>query len=62
MEITESFSSESHFMNKFMSFCSLEIMDTPEPGVSDLVRMLIFTVDVKNLAEKTLGTKSETVN
>ena len=62
IEIPESFSAESRFMNKFMNFCSLEIMETPEPGISDLVRMLSFTEDVKNLAQKTLGTKSETVN
>ena len=61
MEIPETFAPEARFINKFMNFCSLEIMDTPEPGSSDLVRMLNFTEDVKNLAEKTLGTKSETV-
>ena len=62
MEIPESFLTESRFMNKFMNFCSLEIMDTPEPKPSDLLRMLIFTDNVKKLAEKTLGTKSEAVN
>ena len=62
MEIPETFAPEARFINKFMNFCSLEIMDTPEPKPSDLVRMLSFTEDVKNLADKTLGTKSETVN
>jgi len=62
MEIPETFAPEARFINRFMTFCSLEIMDTPEPKQSDLVRMLSFTEDVKNLADKTLGTKSETVN
>ena len=61
MEIPESFAAESGFMNKFMNFCSVEVLETPEPGISDLVRILSFTEDLKNLAEKTLGTKSETV-
>jgi len=62
MEIPETFSAEVRFINKFMNFCSLEIMETPEPEIPDLVRMLGFTDDVKNLAVKTLGTTSETVN
>ena len=62
MEIPETFATEARYINKFMNFCSLDIVDTTEPKPSDLVRMLSFTEDVKNLAEKTLGTKSETVN
>ena len=62
VEIPESFAAESRFMNRFMNFCSLEVLETPEPGNSDLVRMLSFTDDVKNLAENILGKKGEFVN
>ncbi len=61
VEIPESFGAESRFMNKFMNFCSLEVMETPEPKTSDLVRMLSFTEDVKNFTEENLGVKSENV-
>jgi len=55
VEVPESFGAESRFMNKFMNFCSLEVMETPEPKVSDLVRMLSFTEDVKSFTEENLG-------
>lgn len=61
VEVPESFGAESRFMNKFMNFCSLEVMETPEPKTSDLVRMLSFTEDVKNFTEENLGVKSENV-
>lgn len=44
-----------------MNFCSLEVLDTPEPGISDLVRMLSFTGDIKNFAEEILGAPTENV-
>ena len=59
MEVPESFILESRFVNKFMNFCSLDIMETPEPSNSDLVRMLSFTDDVKNFSEEILGVKKE---
>lgn len=52
IEIPESFTLESRFINKFMNFCSLEILETIEPTRSDLVRMLSFTSDIKEFCEK----------
>ena len=59
IEIPENFAPEARFINKFMNFCSLEIMDMPEPGISDLVRMLSFTEDIKNFAEEILGVQAK---
>ncbi|MBN2636015.1 MAG: hypothetical protein JXR61_07080 [Prolixibacteraceae bacterium] len=61
VEIPESFKTESRFINKFMNFCSLEILETPEPDDSDIVRMLRFTDDIKHFAEEILGTTIESV-
>ncbi|MCG6190354.1 MULTISPECIES: hypothetical protein [Maribellus] len=61
VEVPDTFSAEARFINKFMNFCSLEVLDTPEPGASDLVRMLSFTEDVKNFTEQILGVKAENV-
>lgn len=52
--VPEGFTAESRFINKFMNFCSLEIMDMPAPGDSDLVRMLSFTEDVKSFSVEIL--------
>ncbi len=61
IEIPESFFGEARFMNKFMNFCSLEIMDTPEPGTEDLARMIEFTRNVKEFAERMLGSEAKAV-
>jgi hypothetical protein len=61
IEVPGSFAVESRFINKFMNFCSLEVLDTPEPGVSDLVRMLSFTEDIKIFTEEILGVHAENV-
>ncbi len=61
MEVPDSFTAEARFINKFMNFCSLEVLETPEPRVSDLVRMLSFTEDVKNFCERNLGADVEKI-
>ena len=61
IKVPESFKSEVRFMNKFMNFCSLEVLDTPEPATSDLVRMLSFTEDIKKFAEEILDVQAENV-
>ena len=61
IEVPGAFTVESRFINKFMNFCSLEVLDTPEPSVSDLVRMLSFTADIKNFTEEILGVHTENV-
>lgn len=62
VEIPESFTAESRFMNKFMNFCSLEVLETPEPSDPDMLRMLSFTNEVKHFTEETLGTIIKSVN
>ena len=61
IEIPETFPVESRFINKFMNFCSLEVLETPEPSNSDLVRMLSFTDDVRVFVEDFLGVKAANV-
>jgi len=58
VEVPESFFIESRFLNKFMNFCSLEVLETPEPSNSDLVRMLSFTNDVGLFIDDFLGVKA----
>lgn len=59
IEIPDTFSAESRFINKFMNFCSLEVLETPEPNDSDLVRMLSFTEEIKNFTEENLGVQAQ---
>lgn len=59
VEVPETFFGEARFMNKFMNFCSLDIMETPEPDSSALERMLSFTVDVKGFSEEILQVQQE---
>lgn len=61
VDTPENFAAESRFMNKFMNFCSLEVLETPEPSNSDLVRMLSFTDDVRIFADEFLGVEAENV-
>lgn len=61
IEIPESFPAESRFINKFMNFCSLEVLETPEPSESDLSRMLSFTENIKIFTEEKLGVEAENV-
>jgi len=59
IQVPDSFSVESRFMNKFMNFCSLEVLETPEPSDSDLVRMLSFMDDIRNFITQNLGVETE---
>ena len=61
VEVPEAFSVESRFINKFMNFCSLEVLETPEPKDADLVRMLSFIVDIKSFSERLLDVQAENV-
>lgn len=61
IEVPETFFAEARFINKFMNFCSLDIMETPEPNTSALVRMLSFTEDVKIFTENILDVQPEKV-
>lgn len=61
IEVPEIFFTEARFINKFMNFCSLEILETPEPNTSALVRMLSFTEDIKIFAENILDVQPEKV-
>lgn len=59
IQVPNGFSVESRFMNKFMNFCSLEVLETPEPNNSDLVRMLSFMDDIRNFTIENLGVETE---
>jgi len=59
IQVPDGFSIESRFMNKFMNFCSLEVLETPEPNNSELVRMLSFMDDIRNFTTENLGVESE---
>ena len=52
VEVPESFTAESRFMNRFMNFCSLDVCDVKEPENSDLVRMLSFMGNIRDFAEE----------
>ncbi|WP_297087325.1 HEPN domain-containing protein [uncultured Draconibacterium sp.] len=47
MEIPEEFHAEARFINRFMNFCSLEVLETKEPTREELARMLDFTAALK---------------
>jgi len=61
IEVPDSFLVEARFINKFMNFCSLEVLETPEPKNSDLVKMLSFTEVVKIFIEENLGVQAENI-
>ncbi|MCY1723412.1 hypothetical protein OU798_23880 [Prolixibacteraceae bacterium Z1-6] len=54
MDIPEIFHVEARFINSFMNFCSLEVLETKDPSRSDLVRMLGFTDELKRFCEERL--------
>lgn len=61
IELPEGFPAEARFINRFMNFCSLEVLETPEPGKADLERMLSFTEDLTNFTNEILGVQAEQV-
>jgi len=54
MEIPEEFHVEARFINRFMNFCSLEVLETLEPTREELSRMLDFTAALKEFCDTTL--------
>ncbi len=51
-DVPESFTEESRFYNKFMNFCSLEVLETLEPTDEEIDRMIRFVEDVKNWVDQ----------
>ena len=58
VEVPETFTTESRFMNRFMNFCSLDVCDVKEPENSDVLRMLNFMGNVRDFAEETAAGKN----
>ncbi|HYQ57514.1 MAG TPA: HEPN domain-containing protein [Draconibacterium sp.] len=56
MEIPEEFHEEARFINRFMNFCSLEVLETLEPTREELSRMLDFTSALKEFCDSSLIT------
>jgi len=54
MEVPEEFLVEARFINRFMNFCSLEVLETLEPTREELSRMLDFTNALKEFCNATL--------
>lgn len=52
LEVPESFTAESRYMNRFMNFCALDNCTPKVPENSDLVRMLIFMGNVRDFTEE----------
>lgn len=62
MEIPEAFHVEARFINSFMNFCSLEVLEPKDPSRADLVRMLSFTTDIKRFSEDKLLLEQASLN
>jgi len=60
IETPAKFTDEARFINSFMNFCSLDVMEANDPTRADLVRMLGFTDDLKRFCEEIL-TEEEAV-
>ncbi|MGQ8337003.1 hypothetical protein ACUNWD_10670 [Sunxiuqinia sp. A32] len=58
-EVPESFTEESRFYNKFMNYCSLEILETLEPTDEEIDRMIQFVADLKAWIDKNMGVLKE---
>ncbi|MCW0481715.1 hypothetical protein [Gaoshiqia sediminis] len=59
-EVPELFIEESRFYNKFMNFCSLEVLETLEPTDEEIDRMINFLAEVKEWTGLHLGLACET--
>ena len=59
-EVPEEFIEESRFYNKFMNFCSLEVMEPLEPSDEEIDRMIRFVTNLKEWVDKNLGIECET--
>lgn len=62
MEVPDNFTQEARFVNRFMNFCSLEVLETLNPSHDDLVRMLSFTDELKCFSENKLYSPSTVVH
>ena len=62
MDVPAGFTDEARFMNKFMNFCSLEVLETIEPSQDDLARMLGFADELKTFCDKELAIESVSLN
>lgn len=54
MEVPDAFTNEARFINSFMNFCSLEVLEAKDPSREELQRMLTFTDELKSFCEETL--------
>jgi hypothetical protein len=59
-EVPESFTEESRFYNKFMNFCSLEVLETLEPTDEEIDRMIRFVEGLKSWIDNNMGVLEET--
>jgi len=59
-EVPESFIEESRFYNKFMNFCSLEVLETLEPTDGEIDRMIQFVAQLKTWIDENRGVLEET--
>lgn len=62
MEVPAGFTDEARFLNKFMNFCSLEVLETIEPSQEDLARMLGFVADIKAFCDKEFTIEQPSLN
>jgi hypothetical protein len=58
-EVPELFTEESRFYNKFMNFCSLEVLKTPEPTDEEIDRMICFVANLKDWIDENLNILQE---
>ena len=59
-EVPEAFIEESRFYNKFMNFCSLEVLETLEPTDEEIDRMIGFVGNLKEWVDQNMGIVCET--
>jgi hypothetical protein len=51
-DVPEAFTDESRFFNRFMNFCSLEVLEMLEPTDDEIDRMVKFVADLKEWIDK----------
>ncbi len=59
--VPEEFFVESRFMNSFMNFCALEVVDERIPTNEEIERMVKFVIDLKIWAEKNLYSEAKII-
>lgn len=58
-EVPEAFTEESRFYNKFMNFCSLEVLETLGPTDEEIDRMVCFVANLKDWVDENLNILQE---